>query len=56
MKEYKVVRKQTIISYAYVKADSWEDAEAIAKYGFHDFEICHEVEEYDAEVSNDLIN
>ena len=50
MKEYRVVRKQTIISYAYIEADNWEDAEAIAEYETEDFEFCHEIEEFKTEV------
>ena len=49
MKEFKVVRKQIIISYAYVEAETFEDAEAIAEYETEDFELCHEIEEFKTE-------
>ncbi len=49
MKEFKVVRKQIIISYAFIEAETFEDAEAIAEYETEDFELSDQWDEYSTE-------
>lgn len=51
MKEFKVTRREVIISYTYIKAENWEEAEDKAHLDLidDDFEYCHGVTEYDAE-------
>ena len=50
MKEFRVTRRDVTISYTYIKAENWEEAEDKAYQGdIDDFEYCHGVTEYDAE-------
>ena len=51
MKEFRVTRKDITISYTYIKADNWVDAEEKAHLELtdDDFEYCHGETEYDTE-------
>jgi len=51
MQTFKVDKVKRVVSYAYIKADSFADAEEIAEMYPDNFEFDHEVEEFTAEVA-----
>jgi len=50
MKEFKVTRKDITISYTYIMAENWEEAEEKAYAGnIDDFEYCHGTTDFETE-------